>query len=120
MTCHALFHSLLKKFTGGIIMSKGMHIFETATRDLEVMHSEENLRDLDSVSGDYYATHQKLKQLQQELAAELTPAQIRKVHQLEDYCFELEFFAEDIYYHQGFADGISLMTQSLMWEAVRR
>ncbi|MBU2699053.1 putative nuclease with TOPRIM domain [Sporomusaceae bacterium BoRhaA] len=101
-------------------MSKGMHIFETAVRDLEAMHSEENLRELDSVSGDYYATHQKLKQLQQELAAELTSEQIAKLHQLEDHFSELEFFAQDIYYHQGFADGISLLTQSLMWEAVRR
>ncbi|MBU2702446.1 protein of unknown function (DUF2164 family) [Sporomusaceae bacterium BoRhaA] len=100
-------------------MSNGMHLFERVTRDLQVMHNEENLADLRTASGDYYCTSRKIEVLQQELTAELTKEQVVKLRELQDYFSYLESSSGDIYYNQGFADGISLMMQSLMWEAVR-
>jgi hypothetical protein len=101
-------------------MSNGIHIFETATSNLQLMHNEENLVDLSSVSGDYYCTSRKIEDLQEELAAALPKEKTEKFTQLQDCFLDQEIVAREIYYNQGFADGISLMMQSLMWEAVRR
>jgi uncharacterized protein (DUF2164 family) len=87
-----------------IAMSDGVRIFETATRELRFMHNEGNLRALGKVSGDYYWAEQEIEKLQQQLAATL----------------EQETITGDIFYNQGFSDGISFIMQSLMWEAVRR
>ncbi|MBU2700304.1 protein of unknown function (DUF2164 family) [Sporomusaceae bacterium BoRhaA] len=58
--------------------------------------------------------------LKKSLAAELSKEQVNKLNELQNYFSDQETVAGDIYYNQGFADGVSLMMQSLMWEAVRR
>jgi hypothetical protein len=101
-------------------MSNGMHIFETVTRELWVMHNEGYLRDLGQVSGNYYWAAREIEQLQKELAAALSKEDFEKLTQLQDYSINQETMASEIFYNQGFADGMSLIMQSTMWESVRR
>jgi len=101
-------------------MSNGMRIFETVTRKLRVMHNEEDLRELEKVSGDYYWARRESEQLRKELAAALPEEAVGKLTKLQDYFADQEMIAGDLFYNQGFADGVSLVMQSLMWETVRR
>jgi hypothetical protein len=101
-------------------MSNGMRIFETVTRKLRVMHNEEDLRELEKVSGDYYWARRESEQLRKELAAALPEEAVGKLTELQDHLMDRETIASDIFYNQGFADGVSLVMQSLMWETVRR
>ncbi len=101
-------------------MSDGVRIFETATQELRSMHNEGNLRELGKVSGDYYWAEREIEKLQQELAATLSKEALEKLNALQNYFMEHETIAGDIFYNQGFSDGISFIMQSLMWEAIRR
>lgn len=100
--------------------SDGMGIFEKVTRELRFMHNDGYLMDLGKVSGDYYWAEQEMRQLQQELAATLPKEAVEKLSKLQDYFTEQEMTAGQIFYNQGFADGISLIMQSLTWESVRQ
>ena len=101
-------------------MSDGVRIFETATKELRFMHNEGNLRELGKVSGDYYRAEREIEKLQPELSAALPKEALEKLNKLQDYFMEQETIAGDIFYNQGFSDGVSFIMQSLMWEAVRR
>lgn len=101
-------------------MSDGMRIFETATKELRAMHNEGCLMKLGEVSGDYYWAEQEIEQLQKELAATLSKEAIEKLNKMHECFTGQETIAGEIFYNQGFADGISLVIQSLMWESVRR
>ena len=99
---------------------RGTGIFETATRNLQDRHETGCLRDLSEVSGQYFWVHKKIDKLQQEMAAALPKEFFEKLDDLDSYLAIQEAIANEIYYNQGFADGISLIMQSLLWEAVRR
>ncbi|MBU2699882.1 hypothetical protein Ga0466249_000963 [Sporomusaceae bacterium BoRhaA] len=101
-------------------MSEGLGIFETATRELRAMHNEGNLMKLGKVSGDYYWAEQEIDRLQQELAATLSKEAVEKLNKLEEGFTWKETVAGEIFYKQGFADGVSLVMQSLMWQSVRQ
>lgn len=101
-------------------MSDGMRIFETVTRELRVMHNEGDLRDLGQVSGDCYWAERGSEQLLKELAATLSKEDLKKLNKWQDYFTHHEATVSEIFYNQGFADGISLIMQSSMWESVRR
>jgi hypothetical protein len=101
-------------------MSEYMPVFEKATRELQFMHSSGNLVDLGKVSGDYFLAEREIEKLQQELAATLSQEAVEKLTNLQNCFTDQETIAGQIFYNQGFADGISLVMQSLMWESVRR
>jgi hypothetical protein len=102
------------------VMSEGMRIFETVTGELQSMHNDGNLKNLGQVSSNYYWAGREIERLHKELAAALSKEDFGKIIQLQDYLTNQETMAGEIFYNQGFADGMSLVMQSAMWEAVRR
>lgn len=97
-----------------------MRVFETATTELRLMHDASDLMNLEKVSRNYNWAEQKIDQLEKEFSETLPEETMEKLEQLHEYFTTQETIAGEIFYNQGFSDGIRLIMQSLAWEPIRR
>jgi uncharacterized protein (DUF2164 family) len=97
-----------------------MNIFETTTKELRFMHDESDLMHLEKLSNDYYCADQQINKLEKELSQALPKENVKDLSKLYD-CFSAQkAITGEIFYNQGFSDGIKLIIQSLTWDSVRR
>jgi len=97
-----------------------MRVFETATKELRFMHDESDLMGLEKVSADYYWAEQEIDKLEKELAVTVSEDARRRLSKLTEYFTTQQSITGEVFYNQGFADGIRLIIQSLTWGPVRR
>lgn len=97
-----------------------MNIFETTTKELRFMHDESDLMNLEKLSTDYYYADQQINKLEKEFFQALPKENVKDLNKLYD-CFSAQkAITGEIFYNQGFSDGIKLIIQSLTWDSVRR
>ncbi len=97
-----------------------MQVFETATKELRFMHDGSDLMNLERVSADYYWAEQEFEKLEKELSSIVSEDTMGKLTQLHEYFANQKAITEEVFYNQGFSDGIKMIIQSLSWEPVRR
>ncbi|SEJ42669.1 hypothetical protein SAMN05660742_10797 [Propionispira arboris] len=97
-----------------------MQVFEMATQELLLKHEEGNLKNLEDISADYYWAQKAINQLEKELEANLPQETMTKIRESWYKLGLQESIAEDIFYDQGFSDGVRMLLESLTWGPVRR
>ena len=97
-----------------------MDVLEIVMKELRSVHDESDLKSLDKVSEAYYSAESKNNEIEEKIAKALSEEDLKMINKLCDNFMTKEVVAGELYYNQGFSDGIRLIIHSLIWKPVRR
>ena len=97
-----------------------MDVLEIVMKELKSVHDDSDLRNLDKVSEAYYSAKSENDEIEKKFVKTLSEEELKMISKLYDNFVTKEVVAGELYYNQGFSDGIRLIIHSLIWKPVRR
>ncbi|MDF2565102.1 MAG: hypothetical protein K0Q53_1497 [Massilibacillus sp.] len=97
-----------------------MDVLEVVMKELRSAHDDSDLRNLDKVSEAYYSAKSENDEIEKKFVKALSEEELKMISKLYDNFVTKEVVTGELYYNQGFADGIRFIIHSLIWKPVRR